>query len=124
MEGIGELAAAGQHAEDFGAAGGGGLIAFQHQRAGAFGHDEAVAVLGERPCRGMRRIVAHRQRRQQREPDQVFQIDRAVGRDAQRGVGFAAADGFDAELDGAGAGGACRRERNRRALGAEIGLAR
>ena len=40
-------------------------------------------------------------------------------RDAQRGVGLATADRFDAELDGGGAGGAGGRKRNRRSLGAE-----
>ena len=45
---FGQFAAAGDDAEDRGAARDRGLIAFQHQRAGAFGHDEAVAVLRER----------------------------------------------------------------------------
>ena len=50
----------------------GGLIAFQHQRAGAFRHHEAVAVLGKRLGRGgMRRLVLRRQRRQQRKADQA-----------------------------------------------------
>ena len=119
MEGVGQFAAAGHHAEDRRAAGDRGLVAFQHQRAGAFRHDEAVAVLGERLGRGLRRIVLGRQRRQQRKPDQRFRIDRAVGRDAQRGVGFAAADRFDAELDRGRAGRAGGRQRNRRTLGAE-----
>ena len=48
VEGVGQFAAAGDDAEDLGAARRGGLIAFQHQRAGAFGHDETVAVLRER----------------------------------------------------------------------------
>ena len=45
---FGQLAAALDHAENFGAARLRGLEAFQHQRAGAFRHHEAVAVLGER----------------------------------------------------------------------------
>ena len=48
MEGVGELAATGNDAEDFCAARNGGVIAFQHQRAGALGHHKPVAVLGER----------------------------------------------------------------------------
>ena len=48
-----------------------------------------------------------------------FRIDRSIGPDAQRSVGFAAADRFDAELDRGGAGGAGGRQRNRRSLGAE-----
>ena len=108
------------HAEDFGAAGLGGIVAFQHQGAGAFRHDEAVAVLGERPRRALRIVVAGRQRRQQRKADQRFRIDRAVGANAERGVGFAAADRFDAELDRARARSAGGRQRNRRALGAEF----
>ena len=48
MKGIGELAAAGQHAEDRRAARHCRFIAFEHQRARAFRHDEAVAVLRER----------------------------------------------------------------------------
>ena len=119
MERVGQFAAAGDDAEDLGAARDGGFVAFQHQRAGAFRHHEAVAVLRERPDRRLRRIVVGGQRRQQREPDQGFRIDRTVGRDAQRGVRLAAADRLDAELDGAGAGGAGRRKRNRRTLGAE-----
>ncbi len=117
---FGEFAAAGQHAQDLGAARGRGFIALQHQRAGALGHDEAVAVLGEWPGGRMRGIVAGRQRRQQRKPDQRFRIDRTVGRDAERGIGLAAANGLDAELDRAGAGRACGRQRDRRTLGAEL----
>ena len=79
MEGIGQFAAAGDDAEDGGAARGRGLIAFQHQRAGAFRHHEAVAVLRERLGGGLRRIVLGRQRRQQRKANQRFRIDRAVG---------------------------------------------
>ena len=48
MEGIGEFAATGEHAENGRAARDRGLIAFQHQRAGAFRHDKTVAVLRER----------------------------------------------------------------------------
>ena len=40
------------------------LEAFQHQRAGAFRHHEAVAVLGEGPRRALRIVVAGRERRQ------------------------------------------------------------
>ena len=45
---FGQFAAAGDDAEDLGAARDRGFIALQHQRAGAFRHDEAVAVLRER----------------------------------------------------------------------------
>ena len=48
VERVGQLAAAGQHAEDLRATGNRGLIALEHQRAGAFGHDETVAVFRER----------------------------------------------------------------------------
>src|ERR1700736_6259708 len=41
------------------------------------------------------------------------------GRTAACGAGLAAGDGFAAELDRGGAGGTGRRQRNRRALGAE-----
>ena len=120
MEGVRHLAAAFQHAENLGAARLGGLVAFQHQGAGAFRHDEAVAVLGERPGGALRIVVAGGQRREQREADQRFRIDRAVGADAQRRLGLAAADRLDAELDRARARGAGGRQRNRRALGAEF----
>ena len=116
---FGHLAATRQYAEDVGAARLGGLVAFEHERGGAFGHDEAVAVLGERLGRGLRRIIRGRERREQREPDQRLRIDRAVGADAERGVGLAAADRLDAELDRARARRAGGRYRDRRALGAE-----
>ena len=119
MKRVGQFTAAGNDPENRRAARDGGFIAFKHQRAGAFRHDETVAIFRERLGRSLRRIVLGRQRRQQRKPDQGFRIDRAVGRDAQRGVGFAAADRLDAELDGGGAGGAGGRKRNRRSLGAE-----
>ena len=45
---FGQFAATGHHAEDGRAAGDRGLIAFEHQRAGAFRHDKTVAVLRER----------------------------------------------------------------------------
>ena len=57
VEGVRLLAAAFEHAEDFGAARLGVFEAFEHQRAGAFRHHEAVAVLGERLRRRLRRIV-------------------------------------------------------------------
>ena len=120
VEGVRHLAAAFQHAEDLGAAGLGRLVAFQHQRAGAFRHHEAVAVLGERPRRALRLVVAGRQRREQGKADQRFRVDRAVGADAQRRIGLAAADRLDAELDRARARGAGGRQRDRRALGAEF----
>ena len=50
--------AAFHHAEDLGAARLGGFVAFQHQGAGAFRHDEAVAVLGEGLGRALRIVVA------------------------------------------------------------------
>jgi hypothetical protein len=54
------------HAENPGAARFGVLQAFEHQRARAFRHHEAVAVLGERLGGAFRRVVGGRQRRQQR----------------------------------------------------------
>jgi 3-oxoacyl-[acyl-carrier-protein] synthase II len=42
-----------------------GLVAFQHQRTGTFRHHETIAVLRERPHRGLRRVVLGRQRGQQ-----------------------------------------------------------
>ncbi len=117
---FGQFTAAGHDAEDRRTAGDGGLVAFEHQRTGAFGHDETVTVLRERFGGGLGWIVLGRQRRQQRKPDQRFRIDRAVGRHAQRGVGFAAANGFHAELDRGGARRAGGRERNWRSLGAEF----
>ena len=76
--------------------------------------------LAERLCRRLRRIVRCRERGQQREADQCLRIDRAVGADAERGLGFAAPDRLDAELDRARARGAGGGHRNRRALGAEL----
>ena len=49
-----------------------------------------------------------------------FGVHRAVGADAQRRVGLAAPDRLDAELDRGRAGRAGGRERDRRALGAEL----
>src|ERR1043166_6152598 len=53
MEGIGHLAATFEDAENFGATGLRGLVALEHESAGALGHDEAVAILGERLGRGL-----------------------------------------------------------------------
>src|SRR6185436_2089064 len=91
VERVRHLAAAGENAEDVRAARDGGIVALEHERGGAFGHDEAVAVLGKRLCRRLRRIVRCRERGQQREADQCLRINRAVGADAERGLGFAAA---------------------------------
>ncbi len=119
MEIIGLFAAAGDDAKDFCAARRGGFQRFQHQRRRALGQHEAVAVLGE-GLRGLvRRVVLGRQRRQQREADQRLGGGRAIGADAQRAVGLAAADRLDAELDGGRAGGAGRRQRDRQAACAE-----
>src|SRR6266542_3198177 len=63
--------------------------------------------------------VGGRERRQEREADQAFRIDRAIGADAERGVGLAAADRLDAELNRARSRRTGGRNRNRRALGAE-----
>ena len=49
------------------------------------------------------RIVMGRQRRKQREPDQCFRVDRAIGRHAERRVRLAAANGFHPELYRGGA---------------------
>ena len=48
MERIGLFATAGDHPKNVRAARPRMLQRFQHQRAGAFGHHEAVASLGER----------------------------------------------------------------------------
>jgi len=56
-------------------------MAFENQGAGPFRHHEAVAVPGERLRRRLRRIVLHREGREQRKPDQGFGIDGAVGGD-------------------------------------------
>ncbi len=120
VEGVRHFAAAFDHPEYLGAARLGVRVAFQHQRAGAFRHHEAVAILGEGLGGALRRLVAGRKRRQQREAHQRLRADRAVGADAKRGFRFAAPDRLDAKLDRARARGAGGRERNRRALGAEF----
>ena len=63
VERIRHLAAALDHTEDFRAARDGVVQAFEHERAGAFRHDEAIAVLRERLCRRLRRIVRRRRTR-------------------------------------------------------------
>ena len=93
---------------------------FEHQRAGAFGQHETVAVLGERFGGLLRRIVLGRQRRQQREAHQRFRRQRTVGADRKRRFAFAAPDRFHAELDRGGARRAGGVERDRRAFGAEM----
>ncbi len=120
VERVGKLAASGDHAQDLRAARGSGFEALQHQRAGAFGHYEPVAVLRKRLRGLMRRIVLRRQRRQQREAHQCLDVDRGVGGDTERGTGLAAADRLDAELNGADAGGARGRDRDWRAFCADI----
>jgi hypothetical protein len=119
VKGIRHLAAAFDHTEDLGAASLGVVEALEHKRGGTFRHDEAVAVLGERLRRLLGHLVRGRQRREQREPDQGFRIDRPIGSDTERHIGLTAPDRFDAELDRGCAGCAGRRERDRRALGAE-----
>ena len=89
---------------------------FQHQRPGALGHHEPLAVLAERARRRRRRIVARGQRRQQGEPDQALGIDRRIGADHQRGVRLTSADRLHPKLDRRSARGAGRRGRHRRAL--------
>ncbi len=95
------------------------VVVLQHQRRRALGDDEAVAVLGERPRDFLRRLVGARQRREKREADHHFRVDRAVGAERDRRIGVAAADRLDAELDRGRAGGAGGRQRDRRALGAD-----
>src|SRR3974390_2948068 len=68
----------------------------------------------------MGHVVGGGERRQQREADDHFGIDRAVGADARGGFGLAAADRFDSKLDGARPRRAGGRKRNRGALGAEL----
>ncbi len=75
MEGIGEFAASGQHAENRRAARNRGLIAFENQCAGTLGHHKAVAVLRKRFGRRLRRIVLRGKRRQQRETHHRFLVD-------------------------------------------------
>ena len=117
---FGQFAAALDDAEDRRAARTRRLVAFEHERARALRHDEAVAVLREGLGRRFRRIIGGRQRRQKREPDEVFRVHGPVGGDAQRRLGFAAADRFDAELDRARARGAGGGERDGHALRAEL----
>ena len=120
METVGEFAAAFQYTKDFRAARLGVIVALKNQRTGAFRHHKAVAVLGER-LGGFRRIfVLGRQRGEEREAHKALRVYGTVGGDTQRGVGFAPADGFETELDRAGAGGAGGRQRDRRSLRAEL----
>src|SRR5215510_7122790 len=119
VERIRHLAAAGQHAEDLRPARNGGFVVLENEGSCSLRHDKAVAILGERLCRRLRGVVCGRQRRQEREADQRLRIDGAIGADAERSLGFAAADRFDAELDRARAGCAGGRHGNRRALGPE-----
>ena len=116
-----DFAAAFDNAEDARAARAGVIEIFQHQRAGAFRHARSRRGSWRTAAtRCSRRVVLRRQRRKQREADQRFRVDRAVGADRKRGFAFAAPDGLDAELDGGGAGCAGGGERNRRAFGAEM----
>src|SRR5258708_18474079 len=55
VERIRHLAAARQHAENLRAACNGGVVALEHDGSSALRHDEAVAVLGERLGRRLRR---------------------------------------------------------------------
>src|SRR5437588_7974094 len=99
METVRHLAATVDDTEDFGATRLRGFETFEHEHACTLRHDEAVAVLGERPGRGLRWIVAGGKRGEQRKADERLLIHRAVGADAQRRGGFAAPDRFNAELD-------------------------
>src|SRR5260370_28451826 len=86
----------------------------------SFRHHEAVAVLRERLWHRLRRIVLRREGGEQRKPDEAFGIDGAVGGDAQRRIGVAAADRFEAKLDRARSRRAGSGERDRRALRAGL----
>jgi hypothetical protein len=75
VEGVRHLAGAFHHAQNPGAARLRRLQAFQHQSAGALGHDKAVAVFGERLGGALRRIIRRRQRGKQREAHQRLRVD-------------------------------------------------
>ena len=57
MEGVGELAAAFDNAEDLGAARARMRVALEHQCARALRHDKTIAIFGKWFGRALRRIV-------------------------------------------------------------------
>ncbi len=120
MEGVGEFAAAGEHAED--------LARRARRRLRSF---PAPARRRLRPSRSRRgssrtawtRLGADRSGSTAPTAAKTGPALPALTEPSvathKRGVRLAAADGFDAELDRGGAGRAGGRQRNRRSLGAE-----
>ena len=100
VEGVGGLAASPHVAQNLRAPSPGVIGILQDERGRALRHDEAIAVLREGPGGAGGRIVLGRQRRQKRETDDRFFLDRPIGahREGRRHV--AAADRFDGKLDG------------------------
>src|SRR5579871_376231 len=78
---------------DFGAARLGVLQLFEHEHAGAFAHDKAVAALVPRPRGGGRVVVvAGRQRPRRGKPGQPQPADRRLGAAAHHDVGIVEGD--------------------------------
>ena len=104
-EGVGGRAVAGHFGVDAGAAALGVLQLFEHQHAGPFAQDEAVAVQIERPRRLLRVLVVGRQGRQQVEAGDAERMDHAVRAAGEHDVGLAVADHLGRLADGLAAGG-------------------
>ncbi|MNR39358.1 hypothetical protein D3C85_1575650 [compost metagenome] len=80
------------------------FLGFEHQGAGAFTHDEAVAVtvVGAGGVLGV--VVAARERLHRGERGQRHRVDGGFGAAADDDVGLAGADQVQAHVDGFGAG--------------------
>ena len=119
--GIAGHAIADQFGVDLGAARLGVLELFEHQRAGALSHHEAVAVLVIR-TRGARRIVVEfgRQRPQRREAGERQPVDRRLGAARDHHVGVAKRDHAAGVADRMRAGRAGGDHRMIRPLQAEL----
>ena len=120
VEGVAAHAVAGQLGVDVRAASLRVLQLLEHQHAGAFTDDEAVAVDVERPRRALGIFVVRAQRARGGEPGNADRADRRLAAAGEHDVGRAVADEPPAVADGVGGGGARRTGRAQRTLGAQL----
>ena len=123
--GLGHVIGVGGHAvaDDFGedgrAAAAGMFEFFENHDAGAFAHDEAVAVLVPGTAGAIGVVIAGGKRAHGGESADAHGSDGGFGASGNHHIGIAALDDAEGIADGMGAGGAGRGRRFIRALGAE-----
>ena len=118
MIGIGAHAVADQFGQNRRAAAAGELQLLQNENAGAFTHDESVAVLVPGTAGALRFVVARGQRPHGGESADAHRRDGRFGAAGDHHIGIAALDDLEGIADGMRAGGAGRGRGFIRALGA------